>query len=234
MSGRHRTHRGGCALCYSSPHVTPEAAGAGRRLAGLQSPEGRAAPEAGRAWRTSWARRRARAWRRRRMRPAKGAGNRGLLRVPVPPLPLHSSLGLVASTSPSTLGTSVLSPFVTGIFFSRDAWPAPACGGGYWEAPPFDPCGPWVAGDRLRPFFLLWAACLLWVLSSDTLRRGSSFPVFQQVLSGDLGTPFSPQWVGGCGQQGGPPGASGDFGARALSLERVRWAGWQPRAMSWE
>lgn len=86
------------------------------------------------------------------------------------------------------------------------------------KLPPFDPCGPWVAGDRLRPLFpSLGCVLALGTLLRYSLRRGSSFPVFQQVLSGDLGTPFSPQWVGGCGQRG-PPGASGDFGARALSL----------------
>ncbi|XDB65006.1 hypothetical protein AB1E18_018302 [Capra hircus] len=49
------------------------------------------------------------------------------------------------------------------------------------KLPPFDPCGPWVAGDRLRPLFpSLGCVLALGALLRYSLRRGSSYPVFQQ------------------------------------------------------
>ena len=94
--------------------------------------------------------------------------------------------------------------------------------------PPFDPCGPWVAKDRLRPLFpSLGSVLALGALLRYSLRRGSSFPVFQQVLSGDLGTPFSPQWVGDW-TAGATRGFGRFRGASPEPLERVRWAGWEP------
>ena len=142
-------------------------------------------------------------------------GNK-LLRVPVPPSFRTPDWGSGLPSLPQHLVQAFFTVLLPVFFFSRDAWgrppPAAEVTG---KLPPFDPCGPWVAGDRLRPLFpSLGCVLSLGVLPKYCLRRGSSFPVFQQVLTGDLGTPFSLQWVGGCGHQGPPETTPG---LRAIS-----------------
>lgn len=228
MSGQHPTHRGGCALLPTLPrHVTrrpPTQAGL-KETTVPRRPRcaGGAEPRPGA--RLGGSSGRARAWRRRRMRTAKA--------------PRVTSCFAYLSLPPSAL-----QPGARGFHVSLKSWDKLAFPFRYryfsshvrrGRLPPFDPCGPWVAGDGLRTLFpSLGSVLALGALLRYSLRRGSSFPVFQQVLSGNLDTPFSPQWLGGCGQCG-PPGASGDFGARALSLwsESAGLAG-SPRAMSWE
>lgn len=106
------------------------------------------------------------------------------------------------------------------------------------KLPPFDPCGPWVAGILRGPFARV---CVpgLGPLPKYSLRREHFFPGFQQVLSGSVADPppRRPR-VWDCRPPRPPredPGAPGDFQAASLSSESARPAGspglW---AVGWE
>lgn len=158
MSGRHAPIMRAAPFCLLFPR-DPEAAGAGRLAETTVPRRRRSAGGGAEAWRVSGASGRARAWRRRRMRPAKAPRVTSCFAYLC--LPLHSSLGLVASTSPSTLGTGVLSPFYFTYFSShvtRGRPPPAAEVTGKLRLRPLRALG---CGGRLEPFFLLWAACLL-------------------------------------------------------------------------
>lgn len=97
------------------------------------------------------------------------------------------------------------------------------------KLPPFDPCGPWVAGILRGPFARV---CVpgLGPLPRYSLRREHFFPGFQQVLSGSVVTPppHAAPGYGTVGHRGLPektPGRLAISGLRAFRVSPLGWPG---------
>ena len=106
------------------------------------------------------------------------------------------------------------------VFFSLEAWGRPPPGAEVTgKLPPFDPCGPWVAGDPLKALFPFQGCGLArGPLPSYCLRRGRSFPGFNRYWAGTW-RPLSPPrgtglWTAGAARD--DPGAAGDFSGASL------------------